>query len=157
MTAQREHGLTDERYRGRVTVLFVARLSKRTRIFRAKDVVHPLIAMLRDAMREHGCTCPSFCFLGSELRIVFTGASDDAAPRQAFTQFWDESGKWLAQNRLPGWDPSFFTRPLGKKEERQRAIAEVFGLPMARGLSAKMTTYPFVGSLDPAEDARLEA
>ena len=115
----------------------------RFRAFEQETVVTSCLKSLRRSAEVYGFSLITYCFMPDHLHLLIVG--DGAASLVRFVQHFKQATAY-SYARL--WQRSFYDHVLRKEESVEDVALYILNNPVAGGLVANMSEYPFSGPRD---------
>ena len=134
-------------YRGTHRYLIKMPVFSSRKIFTDGNTVLKVVAILRNACREHHFDVYAYCFLPDQLVLIARGKSGQSNMKEFLSMFRTTSSEALKpvlKDRL--WSRKYLERVLRKSEKNRDVASEIFRLPLKAQLASRPEDYPFQGS-----------
>jgi len=144
----RPHRLTDEYYRGLVTVAFTCCIKDKKQNIAREEIVSACSEILLTKSVQSDCDVLAYIFMPDHCHILLQGKSDQSDALRAVHGFKQKSGFWLSRNHPEiKWQKSFYDHIL-RTEETDKHMRYILENPVRKEIVKDWKEYPWKGSLE---------
>jgi REP element-mobilizing transposase RayT len=152
--------LSPEAYIGVKHVCWTTVTANRRTVFTRRALVDPVVNMLADVAKCHGCECLVYVFMPDHVHCVLHGMHDASNVLACHNEWKGVSGHWLCAQLdcRHVWQERSYDHVYRSREYERRALAKTINYillnPVRKGLVNAWQEYPYLGSMVGDSDMR---
>lgn len=145
---EKNHRLSEDCYKGRISVSFTLCVKNRSRLFASADIVNYFTEILKEVAEKYSCIVLAYCFMPDHVHLIVSGVSDDADILKFLRAYKQKTGFWISSHQINAkWQKDFYDHVIRRDESLSALVAYVLQNPVRNGLCADWRDYPFKGSI----------
>ena len=145
---EKQHRLSENDYKGEVSVSFTLCVKDRVRLFRDESIVADFRNILANLIDRFSCIIPIYCFMPDHQHVLVIGIKEKADTLSFIKAYKQSTGFWLSKNKIDArWQKDFFDHIVRKEENLVNVIKYILDNPVRKGLVENWQDYPFKGAI----------